>query len=99
MRSPTCTYAEGGNRWVYVSKTQVPPPEFYGRTRRSFKFGMITTIDPSDGEDMYVDSTDVESPSKCLGPVLQNFPPSPKDFSPAVGQNPSEFNKEKQYGL
>jgi hypothetical protein len=23
---------------------------------------MITTVDPSDGEDMYVDSTDVESP-------------------------------------
>ena len=35
------------------------PPEFYGKARRSFKIGMITMVDPSDGEDMYVDNTDV----------------------------------------
>ncbi len=51
-----------GSRWVYVGKTQVPPPEFYGKARRSFKIGMLTTVNPSDGEDMYVDSTDAESP-------------------------------------
>ncbi len=54
--------------WVYVGKTQVRPPEFYGKTRRSFKIGMITTVDPSDGEDMCVDSTDAESPPRVGGP-------------------------------
>ncbi len=29
---------------------------------------MITTVDPSDGEDMYVDSTDAESPPRVEGP-------------------------------
>ncbi len=32
-------------------------------------------------------------PPKCLGPVQQNFPPSPKDFSPAVGQTPPNTTK------
>jgi hypothetical protein len=62
MRSPTGTYAEGGHRWVYVGKTQVSPPEFYGKSRRAFKIGMIITVNPSNGEDIYVDSTDAESP-------------------------------------
>ncbi len=50
-----------GHRWVYVGKTQVHSPEFYGKARQSFKIGMITTVNPRDGEDMYVDSTDAES--------------------------------------
>jgi hypothetical protein len=53
MRSPTGTFSEGGQLWVHVGKTQDPLPEFYGKARRSFKIGMITMVDPSDGEDMY----------------------------------------------
>ncbi len=78
MRSPTGTYAEGNNRWVYVGKTQVPPPEFYGKARRSFKIGMITTVDPSDGEDMYLDSTDAESPPRVEGPPNEETKEEPR---------------------
>ncbi len=72
MRSPTVIYTEGGKRWVYVGKTRVPPPEFYGKTKRSFKIGMITTVDTSDGEDMYVYSTDAESPPRVERPRKKN---------------------------
>ncbi len=85
MRSQTGTYAEGGNRWVYVGKTQVPSPEFYGKTRRSIKLGMITTVISSDGEDMYVDSTDAESPPRVEGPPEEESEKEP------------ELEKEEEY--
>ncbi len=78
MRSPTGTYAKRSKRWVYVGKTQVTPPEFYGKARRSFKIGMITTVDPSDGEDMYVDSTDAESPPRVEGPPKEETKEEPE---------------------
>ncbi len=78
MMSPTGIYAEGSNMWVYVGNTQVPPPEFYGKARRSFKIRMITTVDPSDGEDMYVDSTDAESPPRVEGPPHEETKEEPR---------------------
>ncbi len=62
------------------------PPEFYGKTRRSFKIGMITTVDPSDGEDMYADSTDAESPPRLKGPQEEESEKEP------------EMEKEEEYG-
>ncbi len=53
-------------------------PEFYGKARRSFKIGMITTVDPSDGEDMYVDSTDAESPPRVEGPPKEESEEEPR---------------------
>ncbi len=47
---------------------------------------MITTIDPSDGEDMYVDSTDAESPPRVEGP-----PEEEAEEEPGV-------EKEAEYG-
>ncbi len=58
------------------------PFEFYGKARRSFKIGMITTVDPSEGEDMYADSTDVESP-RLEGPQ---------------GEESEKEEKEEEYG-
>jgi hypothetical protein len=62
------------------------PPEFYGKARRSFKIGMITTVDPSDGEDMYVDSTDAESPPRVEGPPKKDSEEEPR------------MEKEAEYG-
>ncbi len=46
---------------------------------------MINTVDPSDGEDMYVDSTDAESPSRFEGPPEEKSEKEP------------ELEKEEEY--